>query len=374
MTTLAVATKSNPRATQTIRPAVRHSGLMVALPFPERNPRTSDQLLSQLVHRKRNTEERYRLLFENANDAITLLSPDGIILEANQRWEMLFGMTRARMVGRSVQEFAAPGTETETMFGVSGSIAHGDGRNVATLCRSDGTPVLVEFSRRIAEIDGDTVVFTMGRDVTEAVRVREAAREAEQRYRLLVERIPEVLWTIDERGKLSFVTPNVETVLGFSAQEMCALSLDRCAEEIHPDERTRVLEAWQALLEHGTEFDIEYRRSSKDGHWIWIRNRVLATYVRDGVRYTDGILSDITERVHHEQALRVAQKMEAVAELSGVVAHDFNDVLSAILVHADFLLHALESGVPRRDDALAIKEITHRGAALTRRLLALSQR
>jgi PAS domain S-box-containing protein len=374
MTTLSLATKSNPRATQTIRPAARHSGLAVALPFPEKQPRTSDQLLSQLVHRKRSTEERYRLLFENTDAALTLLSPDGIILEANQRWETLFGMTRARMIGRHIQEFAAPGTETEALFGVSGSIAHGEGRNLATLLRSDGTQVLVEFSRRIAEIDGDTVVFTTGRDVTEAVRAREAARETEERYRMLVERIPDVVWTIDEHGKLAFVTPNVEAVLGFSPQEMCELSLDRCAEEIHPDDRTRVLEAWQALLEHGTQFDIEYRRSSKDGHWIWVRNRVHATYVRGGVRYSDGILSDITEKAQHEERLRLAQKMEAVAELSGVVARDFNDVLSAILIHADFLLDALEHGIPRRDDALAIKEITHRGAALTRRLLALSQR
>ena len=66
--------------------------------------------------------------------------------------------------------------------------------------------------------------------------------------------------------------------------------------------------------------------------------------------------------------------MEAVAELSGVVAHDFNDVLSAILIHADFLLACFGERHSRRADALAIKEITLRGAALTRRLLAFSQR
>jgi len=329
-----------------------------------------------LLHRTRHAEERYRLLFESANDAMSLLSPEGIILEANQRWEMLLGMTHARMIGRHIREFAAPGSETAaaTMFGVSGSIARGEGSNVATLLRSDGTRVLVEFSRRIAEIDGETVVFTLGRDVTEAARTRNALRETEERYRLLVERIPDVIWTVDEHGKLSFVTPNVETMLGFSAQEMCELSLDRCAEDIHPEDRTRVLEAWQALLEHGTRFDIEYRRSSKDGHWIWVRNRTFASYERNGVRYSDGILSDITQKTQHVQGLRLTQKMEAVAELSGVVARDFNDVLSAILIHADFLLVALEDGDPRRNDALEIKEITRRGAALTRRLLAFSQR
>src|SRR5579864_3796015 len=67
--------------------------------------------IAQLAVRARCAEERYRVLFENASDAITILNPDGVILEANERWRSLIGVPPEEMVGRHIREFAPPGQE-----------------------------------------------------------------------------------------------------------------------------------------------------------------------------------------------------------------------------------------------------------------------
>ena len=365
--------ESGSRVAETVRPPARHSDPIVEVTFPEREPQT-ERLVTRLLNQTRNAEERYRALFETAHDAITILDTDGVILEANPRWEAILGIPPEAMVGRHIREFATPGSETKNVDGFVDAVSKGEGRAMARLLRTDGESVLMEFSDRVVELNGRPVVFTIGRDVTEAERAAQALETAEEKYRSLVERIPDVIWTIDEGGKLTFVTPNVVSVLGFSAEEMCRASLDDRAEEIHPEDQTRVREAWESLMRDGSQFDIEYRRKSKSGRWVWLRNRAFASYERNGVRYAEGMLSDITEKKQLEESLRLAQKMEAVGQLSAGIAHDFNNMLCAILTNSHFLIDDLPEGDARRSDAEEIKEIAERAATLTRQLLAFSRR
>jgi two-component system, cell cycle sensor histidine kinase and response regulator CckA len=368
------ATEPASRVVETVRPPARRTDPTAAMAFPEREPRTNERLVTRLLNQTRNAEERYRALFESAHDAITILNTDGVVLEANPRWEAILGIPSEGMVGRHIREFAAPGSENENVDGFVDAVSKGEGRAMARLLRTDGESVLMEFSDRVVELNGRPVVFTIGRDVTETVRAAQALRTAEERYRSLVERIPDVIWTINEHGKLTFVTPNVASVLGFSVEEMCATSIDKMSEEIHPEDRTHVMDAWEGLMHHGSQFDVEYRRRSKNGRWVWLRNRAFASYVRDGVRYAEGMLSDITEKKQLEERLRLAQKMEAVGQLSAGIAHDFNNMLCAILTNSHFLIDDLPEGDPRRADAEEIKEIAERAATLTRQLLAFSRR
>ena len=362
------------RTAETIRPPAGSTAPVTGLPFPEPGPRPSERLLIQLQNQTRNAEERWRALFDNANDAITILGTDGVVLEGNRRWQTILGISPEDMVGRHVREFAAPGRERENADGFSDALEKGEGRVVATLLRADGVQVLVEFSYRVVELDGRQVVLTIGRDVTHAVHAARALRTAEEKYRSLVERIPDVIWTTDEHGKLTFATPNAPNVLGFDAEETCRVSFDGRSWEIHPEDRTVVLEAWEALVRDGALFDVEYRRRSKDGRWVWLRNRAFASYEQGGIRCAEGMLSDITERKQLEESLRLAQKMEAVGQLSAGIAHDFNNMLCAILTNAHFLLDDLPEGDARRSDAREIKEIAERASALTRQLLAFSRR
>lgn len=201
-----------------------------------------------------------------------------------------------------------------------------------------------------------------------------ALTAAEEKYRTLIERVPDVIWTCNADGMLTFMTRNVVKILGYTSEELTCETLEVRQLRIHPDDRARVQHSFQECLEQGTPFDLEYRHQRKDAKWIWVRERGTAVYESNRIRCIEGILSDITERKQLEDSFRQAQKMEAVGQLTGGIAHDFNNLLSTILVNSHFLMTELAVNDPRRADAEAIKAAADRAAGLTRQLLAFSRK
>jgi nitrogen-specific signal transduction histidine kinase len=105
-----------------------------------------------------------------------------------------------------------------------------------------------------------------------------------------------------------------------------------------------------------------------------VRNRITASYRRDGVLIAEGMMSNIHDRKVLEESLHQAQKMEAIGQLTGGIAHDFNNILAAIVGCSHFLTESLAPNDPRWADADQIRTAAERAAALTRQLLAFSRR
>ena len=137
----------------------------------------------------------------------------------------------------------------------------------------------------------------------------EALRESEKKYRSLITNIPDVTWTTDDKFKTSFVSPNAENVFGYTQEEIYEGDNNVFPERIHPEDAEKVKEAFEKLFEHGTMFDVEYRIKGKDGEWIWGHDRSIAVYERDGVKYADGVFSNITSRKQAEEALRESEAL-----------------------------------------------------------------
>src|SRR5207248_3155294 len=107
---------------------------------------------------------------EHANDAISILTPEGIVREVNRSWEEAFGRSRSDAVGRHISEFASPGHERANGDAYRRLTEEGSGRSgPRALRRPDGTEVLMEFSATTVEVGGERLVFGIGRDVTAQV-------------------------------------------------------------------------------------------------------------------------------------------------------------------------------------------------------------
>jgi PAS domain S-box-containing protein len=120
-------------------------------------------------------------------------------------------------------------------------------------------------------------------------------KESEEKYRSLIVNIPDVTWTSDIAGRIVYVSGNVLDVMGYGPDEVC-LNVSFWEKIIHPEDRARVLAAYHSLFETGARYDEQYRMMRKDGSWAWVYDRATSTYVKDGERLTDGVLTDITER------------------------------------------------------------------------------
>jgi len=131
----------------------------------------------------------------------------------------------------------------------------------------------------------------------------------EDKVRLLISNIPDVLWKIDRNNYIVYISDNVESVSGYTPEEEYEMGprlnwIDR----VHPDDVEEYKAANDALFENDKPFNIEYRLRRKDGEWVWIHDRAVVTYDEDGTKYANGMLSDITERKQAE--LRVKELKE----------------------------------------------------------------
>ena len=140
-------------------------------------------------------------------------------------------------------------------------------------------------------------------------RMEDALRESEEKYRSLVSNIPDVSWTLDSKLRFAFISSNIERVSGFSPDEVYQQGAHLYVSSLHPDDVHKVNEGIRALFAEGQPFNVEVRAKRKDGEWRWVQQRALATYEKDGIRYADGLISDITERKRAEEALRQREAM-----------------------------------------------------------------
>ena len=139
-------------------------------------------------------------------------------------------------------------------------------------------------------------------------RAENELRESETRFRRIAESIPDVIWTSDENGNTSYISPIVEGIYGYTPEEICGGGHELWFGRIHKDDIEKVKSAYNAFLTGGKKFDLEYRIQKKDGQWIWLHDRSFNITRKDGRIYGEGFFSDITERKLAEEALRKSEE------------------------------------------------------------------
>ena len=211
------------------------------------------------------------------------------------------------------------------------------------------------------------------RDVTDRRLADEArSRPIEVRFRRLIEQASDIIYNCDSTGHFTFFNPTGDSPAEDYSKESCSgrhfLTL------IRPDYQERAQQFYERQRKEcipSTYF--EFPAVAKDGTEVWLGQNVQILFEGGQPIGVQAIARDITARLALEDQLRQAQKMEAIGRLAGGVAHDFNNVLTAILGSADLLSLQLDPKDPRWEEADAIRRAADRGAALTRRLLAFSR-
>ncbi len=182
--------------------------------------------------------------------------------------------------------------------------------------KKDGTEVWIRDEAVVVERDArgrPSLVQGFMYDITQRRRAEESARETEARFRALVEQVPAVTYTWDPSappGTVTppYVSPQIEHLLGYTAEEWCADPMLWHA-RIHDEDRERVLGEWDLAVRTRSAFRSEYRAAARDGHLVWLRDEAVPVSGEgSGPRLYQGVMYDITERKRTEERLREAQE------------------------------------------------------------------
>jgi two-component system, cell cycle sensor histidine kinase and response regulator CckA len=201
-----------------------------------------------------------------------------------------------------------------------------------------------------------------------------ALRESEEKFRQLAENINEVFWITDPaKNRMLYISPAYEKIWGRSCASLYQ-SPRSWLDAIHPEDRPRIVEAATTKQPRG-EYDETYRILRPDGSVRWIHDRAFPIRNPAGEVYrVVGTAEDVTEHRQLEAQFRQSQKMEAIGQLAGGVAHDFNNILAVIQMQAG-LLRAEQNLLPTHTDyAGEIEKAAQHAASLTRQLLMFSRR
>jgi two-component system, cell cycle sensor histidine kinase and response regulator CckA len=256
-----------------------------------------------------------------------------------------------------------------------------------TLINKEGhfVPYVISISRLLTP-DGPAMMG-VGIDITERKRAEDALKESENKYRLLADNVNDVIFVLDMNFDITYVSPSIKIFMGYEQEELLKkpaietmtpsswdLAMKTISEVIEPKrfEHSEIPTSRTAQL--------EMRR--KDGTTVWAE--VMASFIRDEnqriVRIL-GVTRDITERKRAEEErqslqerLQRAEKMEALGQLAGGVAHDLNNVLGVLTGYSELLADQLPMDSPLKKHADSILKSSIRGAAIIQDLLTLARR
>ena len=318
----------------------------------------------------RESEQKYRDLFEHNIIGVVVIDDQGRILHANRAYADIFGVGVESMIGRDAIAYYHSDDQAKARERTARFVQHGpdDGERQYRALRADGTIAWVEVRSRRIPWEGRPALQVLVRDISRRKAGEAALRQSENNYRSLFEQsLDGVVVLVD--GRIVRVNPAAAAMYGRDAAEL--LSHDMLG-FVHPDEHAAALAHFQAVMAGETVSSRRYRTRRADGTYALVEaaaNRI----EWEGRPGAQVIVRDVTGQALMEEQLREALKMEAVGQLAGGVAHDFNNLMTGILCHTDLLKLSAESPVEVRAAATHIEGAARRAARLTEQLLGFAR-
>ncbi|MBU6409622.1 MAG: PAS domain S-box protein, partial [Verrucomicrobia bacterium] len=319
------------------------------------------------------SQQRFRDLFENSPDAIFVEDLDAAILDVNFTACMLHGMTREEMIGKNALNDLVPlarrdNARADFQMLAAGKLSWAEGESLA----ADGRIIPVEVRAGRIEFAGKPALLLHVRDISERRASIAAVRSSEALFRSVWENSADGMRLTDENGVIVAVND--------AYCRLVAMSADALEGKPFTVVYSSGVDAAQMLNDHREQFSERARQRKTQQQHVLHDGRSLAFEITDSFIEMQGrsllmlsLLRDVTAQRRLEEQLRQAQKMEAIGQLAGGVAHDFNNILTVIHGHASLLAMA-ELPENSSRSAQQIMQAAERAAGLTRQLLTFSRR
>jgi two-component system, cell cycle sensor histidine kinase and response regulator CckA len=321
------------------------------------------------------SEEKYRTLIENMYDAVYRCDLDGNLSFASPSAARILGYrTEQEVMGLNIARdfyyFPEKREEFLRILKDQGKVTDYE----VVLKRKDDNPVVVSTNTQFHRDKEGTIIGVEGvfSDITKRKHAEEALRQSEELYRTLAAASPDAIVVTDLSGRIVFGSKKSLELFATPEGEGVGRSI---LDWVAPQDQTRAGAALHQLLTFGEAQYGEYLFVKCDG--TPFDAEVHAAPLRSLHGMAEGaifITRDVTERKNLQSQLLQAQKMEAIGTLAGGVAHDFNNILTAIMGYAGLIASRIRDDDEARSYVNQIQDCTSKAANVTRSLLAFSRK
>jgi PAS domain S-box-containing protein len=268
----------------------------------------------------RESEQRFKNSFRDASIGMALVGTDGCWLQVNRSLCKILGYPEEELLEKTVQDITHP-DDLEADLDYMYRLLAGEIQTYQMEKRylhKEGHVVWILLSvSLVRDEEGDPLYFVSQiQDVTESKRAEGRLRQAEARYRMLVERMPAVVYIQEIGGPDSamYMSPQIELLTGYSPEECKDPDLRWLM--VHPDDREWMQLEDERAVEPGEVVTTEYRVVHRDGWTVWVRNESVVVEEESGSRYWQGFMVDITERKRAEQRLHHQAHHDLLTDLT----------------------------------------------------------
>ncbi|MBN2362540.1 PAS domain S-box protein [candidate division WOR-3 bacterium] len=286
------------------------------------------------------SRERYRLLFESADDAIFMMK-DHLFIDCNQKACEMFRLPKDVLVGKKPFE-TSPEFQTDGTRSREKAIAYMEKAMSGFPQRFDWIHKRGDESVFDAEVSLNR--FTSGnniylqaivRDFTEMNKYINALKNSEEKFRHFMELAPDILFRLNlKENKFELLSPSIENVLGYPLSEAFEDPKKFLFSMIREEDKEEVIKAISEVYDPKNEKDfmeIRFKAVKSDGSVLCFRATVRFERKGEEILRANGILSDQTHQMKMEEELMKIEKLESVGILAGGIAHDFNNILTGVL-------------------------------------------
>jgi len=323
--------------------------------------------------RLRESEERYRALFDQAVEGVMLMRADGTNIKVNAAFARMHGYDHStEMESMALHDLDTPACAPLDAERVR-RVANGE---VLTFevehYRKDRSTFPLSVTASRVNLGEESYLLTFHRDITERKQAEAALRES-LLFRREAEKIGHIgAWKVNPATDFLYWTEGVYEII--EAPLDYRPGLEEGLKSYDAESIPALRQALKTALQEGTPFVLEAGVTTMKGRHVWTEFRGLGRIEEGEDAYVMGTLQDVTERKRLEDQIRQSQKLEAIGQLAGGVAHDFNNLLTTILMQST--LEEARTDLPSEivEAFQDIRQAAELGASLTRQLLLFSRR
>jgi len=335
----------------------------------------------------RQSEEKYRNLYDIAPLAFVVWNRDCEITDWNKHAEIVFGWSREEALGKNFFDLIVPESAearvkdvVDTLF--KGEMKHSINENIT----KSGELILCEWNNSILYDNEGNVsgAISLGLDITDRKKAEDQLQESENRYRSLyreskqreqlyeslLKSTPDAVSIYNLDGEITYTNPAFNHIFGLTMEDIKAKRFPFIPE----NEKERTIAGIKKVIKGEPVSGFETRRLTKDGRLLDITLSSFCYNDHEGNKAGVVVfLRDLTETKQTERQLQQAQRMEAIGTLAGGIAHDFNNLLMGIQGRSSLMLINKDSSHPEHGHLKGIEDHVKSASDLTSQLLAFAR-